>query len=1306
MSNSKAQVSLFIIIGLVLLLIIAMFFYIEGLQIDKIDDELEVDIQDSQSMQKYVEQCLKDVSVEAVRGLAMKGGSFDPVQWKYVNFDKGDEGGADGEIDSVKVNMLCYADGDNPCVQTLVTKSDLEIELSKRIAFILGDCLDIGNLESQGVSIATGEKLVDPTITDGKVMISMYYPIQVSMPSTSYTVNDFSAEVDEPLGELFKLALIIMNEENTNGFFDQVEFMETHTDFVIKKQKPYPSTVYTLRKDGLIFNFVIQGVDTVSQAGTSGFNMHENKYGCCYLRDNFCYANTPADVCELKQGVYEPGPCSCPEVVFEEDVLCNNRACGSCALTYNYVSKDFDNPRKEHGESWCVYESIVGQGLDYVGSRHYMHYCMDGIEYVEPARDYREELCTEGIGEIGAGGNSGSVASIRVNRWQDCSRCTTEDCCSDINLRDCVWKDWLDTENKCSPEVPPGFRHWEFNGMDVCNFANEEKYCDGFSCPNKWIDDSAIYCYSQGDCGNYRNTADKLTEYGFFNSDMSDKVRDYVYLDKGNIDFGHNYVLGLPLDTRDQAELAVSPFAISADNIIRLISVGYQYIDELSYLSISDLLNPFTEKPDLEILDVSFCSVWQAPNKKSDCDLCVGDLMHPCTEYKCKSLGMKCVFKEEMGVPSCVPKETDDNKAPVVSFDFEALSSGYNAEASVLDIHGTEFKGYNITPELEPFKVFNLGIITDEKTVCRLDATPNIPYINFPVFNFGDYTYSTSHNLTLRVPPMVEAPTKIMEVLNITTLTELLESLDKPKELLQEYEERFSFVFSAYKLVTGDDLTNLIEPFVGQIIGFIDLAGDLFPFYEELITTIISKFESSGYYLFVKCYDEAGNVNTEDFYIDLTIGDLKNDTEAPVVVKAVPGSGVFVANDLMFSEVLFYLNEPSECRYDYSDKTFEDMLYSFDCVSSVYDIHPVEGGTYPCKTELGLEIDEQVIYVRCKDHPREKEAYELNIERDIDELIYGVEASRYADVSSDVLFVSSNMIRSGTDLVFHVKEDDLGLVFYQEEDRECSLSYGEDIDSIGNCESIDELDLGFYQCGTEFSLETEEEDRNVSFVIEFENSSVISVDDGFTLNETTAILNINYAEISSSSVISTNLSKVYFNLTMPEIFDCVYNSSPITEIVCYYNGKQTNCYGGFDLGVKKYNVICTNFTEMPIPNLGRLYEYNITCEDSEELIRNVNVGSYVYTLYKSKPLEIVSVAPDSEEVEENVALTVFVSESKGVKCSYSSSLSSSYLNMREIAENAYHARLIGLEKGAHHYLVRCEDGYGNMVEDDVTFYVV
>jgi len=51
-------------------------------------------------------------------------------------------------------------------------------------------------------------------------------------------------------------------------------------------------------------------------------------------------------------------------------------------------------------------------------------------------------------------------------------------------------------------------------------------------------------------------------------------------------------------------------------------------------------------------------------------------------------------------------------------------------------------------------------------------------------------------------------------------------------------------------------------------------------------------------------------------------------------------------------------------------------------------------------------------------------------------------------------------------------------------------------------------------------------------------------------------------------------------------------------------------------------------------------------------------------------------------------------------------LSSNYLNMREIAENAYHARLVGLEKGAHHYNVMCEDEYGNMVEDDVTFYVV
>lgn len=1282
--NRKSQITLFIIVGLILLLVLALFFYMSTLRVEEFEPELEetVMIQDAQSLHNYIEQCLKDVSKESIEEIALQGGSFDPVQWRYVN--------------EIKVNMLCYAEGDNPCVQTLTTVDDIELELARRISFNLDQCIDLAELEKQGYTIETGEKTINPIITNENVLINMYYTVQLSTEGASFTADEFSTEVKAPLGLLFRNALFIMNEENTAGFFAHMDFMQQHTGIVVEKEKPYPSVIYRLTKDDLVFQFAMQGVDTVSQSGRVNFAASENRYGCCYIEGDYCYANAPKDICELKQGVYEPGLCTCPVLDMGTETLCEGESCDPCVNTYNYVTKEYDNPSKQHGESWCVYDSVVGQGLDYVGSRHYMHYCIDGVEYVEPCRDYREELCTEESDVYGQ-----STAVCRVNRWQDCSRCDTQECCEDTDLRDCAWKDWLDTAGQCTPAVPPGFRHWEYIGMEICNYANEQKYCEGFSCPNKWIDDSAIYCYSQGDCGNYRNIVDELTMFGHFNSDLADNVRDYVYHDDGNIEYGHISVVELPLDTRDLAELDVSPFEISTDNLIDLISAAYQYVDRLSSLSISDFLNPFTEKPKLEILDVSFCSVWQAPHKKSDCKLCTDDPLRPCTEYKCKSLGIKCVYKEEEGTPTCSPSTTEDTTAPEIYFDESALTAGHNAEEKPLLVHETEFDGYSITPDLHPYKPFTLGVITNEKTICRIDATPNIPYVNLPLFTFGDYTYGTSHNLTLRIPPRVEVPEKILDVLNVSTLTELISALEKPQELLEEYQERFAFVFSVYKLVTGNDLTELLEPVVEQVLNFISIAGDMFPFYEELINTLLSKFESGGYYLFVKCFDEAGNMNSKDFYIEMTIGDLSNDTEPPAVVETFPENNGLVAADLIEEDIFLYLNEPADCNYDFEDKTFEQMQYEFDCVSSPYDLYPVAGGTYPCTAALTL-ADSTTIYVRCMDHPPQEEKYELLIERDTEYALEGVDISRYANISSDTISVSSNMIRFGNNLVFHVEQDDLNLVFYQEEEQECSLICEDEEIEIKDCVPIDDLDLGFYQCEAEFSLETEEYERNMSFLLNFENQTINNTASGIELNET---LIIDYTLLDAMTTVYYNETQLYFSLNIPDEFECVYNTTP-AELSCLQN-TNTTCTGLFDLeSQQSFNITCTNITEIGIPNLGQLYQYNITCANADPLQRNTNTESYVYTIQKSEPLEILSITPYDEEVEEDIALTVMVSESEGTECSYTSSMTMSYLRMKLIAKEIYHAPLKGLEKGSHHYYARCTDIYGNTAEADTVFYVI
>lgn len=103
------------------------------------------------------------------------------------------------------------------------------------------------------------------------------------------------------------------------------------------------------------------------------------------------------------------------------------------------VCTDRDGNERKNGESWCVYDNIFGNGTDRVGARYYKEVCVDGEVRVEPCADFRNEVCIQGYTDTDDG--EFSSAACRVNRWQDCIVQTDEDDCTNIDRRDCTWKE-------------------------------------------------------------------------------------------------------------------------------------------------------------------------------------------------------------------------------------------------------------------------------------------------------------------------------------------------------------------------------------------------------------------------------------------------------------------------------------------------------------------------------------------------------------------------------------------------------------------------------------------------------------------------------------------------------------------------------------------------------------------------------------------------------------------------------------------------------------------------------------------------
>ncbi len=1027
-SKKRGQITVFIILGLIMLVVISITIYLKGEQITaKFDPEIKKKLlidKDITPLQKYIESCLKQVTEPLTKELAKAGGVFEPTFYR--------------DYQQQKINYLCL-DKKNHCENTFLTKQEIEQQLAQNVNQQLDKCIDLNLFRNQGFNVETEQKTTEVSIKDDTIFVVLKYPIILKKNNLELHAETFTKELSSSFGTLLKITNHILNTELQQGHFDQIEFMKQHNDIIIEKHKPYPDIIYSIKSKDLVFNFGLQGHDTVSEVGYSYFRAQQQT-GCCYNpKDNFCYKNTNPETCTLKQGFYDADTsCTCNQPETAETTIIQGKDCKN----------------KKHLSAWCEYEGVVDNGRDFVGSQHYLYYCVDGKEYVEECRDYREEYCGENK-ETGK-------AACTVNRWQDCSACKDEACCLDANYRDCSWN-MYETTNKCSPRIAPGFKFWGANAIAICTKAHETKFCDGFSCQQTWIDQTALICAKQGDCGNWVNVNDVLTRFGFINTDLGKKVDNKVYEQEIN----HEKTKALYSDFRTtRAILQQSTYKLALETHTQLLSAMMSYIDELGTIEVSDFLNPFVGKPLVDIKDIALCGIWQAPFGDDDCNICNNNKLHPCTEYKCKSFGQLCEFEEKNGVSRCFSQTIDDNKPPEIIIPEQMMNNHLKVTKQTATIEGEEVTGYIITPSLTPFEITTFSIKTDEPTKCKIAFTPLPSFTDIPNFNPTTHEFDTEHNITFTAPESAALPQKALDILNLTNMEQVTELILQPKQMLEQYKERYKTALFLYKTFNGNDLTKTIDPFVNNLLDNIKHLQQRMPFAKAVITNSLNKLEQNMYVVYLKCIDKAGNENKENIFIEFSIDTAKNDTIPPKILALIPENNSLIAAEKNNQEIKLFTNEFATCKYDKEDETYDEMNMSFSCASSKYDVASEYGGSYACSTTMEIENNEEQWFIRCRDHPLIEEQYQLKIEKGDNARVIGITENPYVNISkSNSILFALSMIKNN--LTFVITSDKATVTMYKPKDKVCKYSLNEQEYLFDDCKATDKIHLGSSECNEE-----------------------------------------------------------------------------------------------------------------------------------------------------------------------------------------------------------------------------------------------
>ena len=240
--RNKAQATIFMIIGLIIIVAGTAYFYFQEKIIEEgIAPEVEIALRklpvEFDPVRSFVTNCLDDVSTEGLRLIGKQGGyiSLDAEysqQTFKLNQDPTDSDAVEFAPGSgLRVPYWHYLSSDNDCLDCKFEskrpelregQNSIQNQLNRYVENNIGQCLDdFKPLTDQGYKVEAGELSVETTVTKNDVVVVMDYDLEVEKESSRSTISRFAVTLPVNLQEIYNLATEITNLEMENRFLEK-----------------------------------------------------------------------------------------------------------------------------------------------------------------------------------------------------------------------------------------------------------------------------------------------------------------------------------------------------------------------------------------------------------------------------------------------------------------------------------------------------------------------------------------------------------------------------------------------------------------------------------------------------------------------------------------------------------------------------------------------------------------------------------------------------------------------------------------------------------------------------------------------------------------------------------------------------------------------------------------------------------------------------------------------------------------------------------------------------------------------------
>lgn len=199
---NKAQVSLFFIFGVIIVIAVAFINYLSSVkQVAEASKETEISVSSPElalksQIQSNVNFCVKGMAQKALVYIGLHGGYYYVPEPKIAN-----------DLDEMPIYVYLNQNT-SPSIQTI------EAQISDYIKEQLPICVD--SLEFENDRLEGQINWIKTTIGKDKIIVRAHYPLSLQRRDLILTTSDFSAEIPLRLESIYNVALEIAESQLKN----------------------------------------------------------------------------------------------------------------------------------------------------------------------------------------------------------------------------------------------------------------------------------------------------------------------------------------------------------------------------------------------------------------------------------------------------------------------------------------------------------------------------------------------------------------------------------------------------------------------------------------------------------------------------------------------------------------------------------------------------------------------------------------------------------------------------------------------------------------------------------------------------------------------------------------------------------------------------------------------------------------------------------------------------------------------------------------------------------------------------------